>query len=66
MKRLAALAVFGALLGCTQSGELITGKFCSDVSYVRHGNEIKIDATCAAPYAIPQLPVSPTTLMGVP
>jgi hypothetical protein len=55
MKTLLALA-FTTLAGCSSMPSL---EYCSDVSYVRSGSIITINAKCNAPIATPGLPRLP-------
>ena len=54
----AVLLLIAALGGCAQLvGNLPTFEYCSDVTYVRHGNQIDVTAKCAAPIGQSGMPV---------
>ena len=56
MKLLLTPLLSTLLVGCTAMGNLPTMEYCSDVSYVRTGNQIDIKAHCAAPIKDMALP----------
>jgi hypothetical protein len=62
--KLIAVLAAATLSGCASTGELLSMKYCPEVSYTRTENRVVIHAVCLAPYETPKLPVPPAAVFG--